>query len=77
MNVTGFYSPAHKSLWSIKTYTERQLEKVMIDVESTTPGEGYTLPFGILDGASREHNYMQAIDKFDIGSYSNEELTSK
>ena len=33
--------------------------------------------FGIFDIVSCEHNCMQAIDKFDIGSYNNEELTSK
>ena len=41
MNFTGFYRTAHKLLRSIKTYTERQLEEVMINVESTAAGVGY------------------------------------
>ena len=77
MNITGFYSPTYKLLRSIKTYTERQLEEVMINVESIAAGVGYTLLFGILDIVSCEHRCMQAIDKFDISSYNNEELTSK
>ena len=35
-----FYSPTHKLLRSIKTYTERQLDEVMINVESTCAGVG-------------------------------------
>ena len=69
MNVTSLNQPSLSTSRSILKYTEQQLEEVSLDVASVSDKEDRSMPFGIHDGASRDHNYIQAIDSFRIGEY--------
>ena len=77
MKMTGLYRPAQGSSWLIRTYTEKQLEEISLDVSPSSDNEDYELHFGLLDGCSRAHNYILAIDKFGIEECSNQELEAR
>ena len=77
MKVTNLYQSELTPSWSMKVYTEQLLEEVNLDIAQMSDEEDGTFSFGILDGASRDNSYMQAVDKFRISEYSNSELASR
>ena len=61
MNVTELYRPWSASPWLVKAYTEQQLKEISLNISSVEDDEEIILPFWILDGASRDYRYIQAV----------------